>query len=220
VDAPATGDGNGRSRETRPILRNEPRQARSRERVRRVLDVADEILAADGAEGLSTTRVAEEAEMAVGTLYRYFPDKETIVEALAVRYWSELADLVAGVAEADEAGPFPNPLAVVLETLAAGFRARPGFLALWYGGLRSERVRDATRPVRALVGDAVERILVVHWPSADPARRSAVARMLVLTGDGLIREAFRLDPAGNVFVLSETERMLSAYAANELAPPL
>ncbi len=192
-------------------LRNEPQQERSRERVRRVLAVADELLASEGPAALSTTRVAEAAGTSVGSLYRYFPDKEAIVEALAVQYWGELEDLVAGVAEADEAEPFDDPMAAVLGTLAAGFRARPGFLALWFGGLRTEQVRDATRPVRVLVGRSVERILAVHWPQAEPGERATVTRMVVLAGDALLREAFRLDPDGDATVLTESEQMLGAY---------
>ena len=82
-------------------LRNAPRQARSRERLRRVLDAADEVLAAEGPEAFTTTRLAEVAGVSIGSVYRFFPDKEAIVEALAVRYWSDFEDLVAGVAEAD-----------------------------------------------------------------------------------------------------------------------
>jgi AcrR family transcriptional regulator len=197
-------------------LRNEPQQARSRERVRRVLDVADALLESEGAAALSTTRVAAEAGISVGSLYRYFPDKEAIVEALAIQYWAELEDLVAGAAEADEADPFDEPAAAVLDALAAGFRARPGFLALWFGGLRTERVRNATRPVRVLVGRSVGRILSVHWPGSEPALRERVARMVVLAGDGLLREAFRLDPEGDPVVLAESGQMLSAYMEQRL----
>ena len=77
-------------------LRNAPIQARSRERLRRVLDAADQVLAADGARAFTTTRVAAQAGVPIGSVYRFFPDKQAIVEALAVRYWSEFEDLVAG----------------------------------------------------------------------------------------------------------------------------
>ena len=123
-----------------------PTQARSRQRLRRVLDAADELLAAEGAGAFTTKAVARFAGIPVGSVYHYFPDKDAIAEALAVRYWSDFEDLVAGVAEADELRPFDDPGAAVLDVLAAGFRARPGFLALWYGGLRTEHLRDATRP--------------------------------------------------------------------------
>ena len=56
-------------------LRNPPTQARSRERLRRVLDAADEVLTNEGAEAFSTTRVAEVAEIPVGSVYRFFDDK-------------------------------------------------------------------------------------------------------------------------------------------------
>jgi AcrR family transcriptional regulator len=197
-------------------LRNAPIQARSRERLRRVLDAADEALAAEGANAFTTTLVAAQAGVPSGSIYRFFPDKEAIVEALAVRYWSDLEDLVAGVADADGVTPLDDPVAGVLDVLIAGFRARPGFLALWYGGLRSERVRDATRPTRTAIARSIERILANHWPDAARRNRARAAEMVVLTGDGLLREAFRRDRRGDRAVLAETKLMLRAYLAERL----
>ena len=197
-------------------LRNAPIQARSRERLRRVLDAADEALAAEGANAFTTTLVAAQAGVPIGSIYRFFPDKEAIVEALAVRYWSDLEDLVAGVADADGVTPLDDPVAGVLDVLIAGFRARPGFLALWYGGLRSERVRDATRPTRTAIARSIERILANHWPDAARRNRARAAEMVVLTGDGLLREAFRRDRRGDRAVLAETKLMLRAYLAERL----
>ena len=197
-------------------LRNAPIQARSRERLRRVLDAADEVLAADGAEAFTTTRIAGQAGVPIGSVYRFFPDKEAIVEALAVRYWSDFEDLVAGVAEADASEPVDDPVGAVLDVLAAGFRARPGFLALWYGGLRTERVRDATRPTREAIARSIERILARHWPGSTRRPRARVAEMVVLAGDGLLREAFRRNPRGDAAVLAESKLMLRAYIAERL----
>jgi AcrR family transcriptional regulator len=197
-------------------LRNAPLQARSRARLGRVLDAAEELLERDGADRFSTTAVARMAGVSVGSVYRFFPDKESIVEALAVRYWSDFADLVAGVAEADEQDPVADPAVTVLSVLAAGFRARPGFLALWYGGLRTERVRDRTRDARQEIGLSIERILSVHWPGASYELRQTCAEMVVLGGDGLLREAFRRDPQGDEALLAESAVMLSSYLARRL----
>jgi AcrR family transcriptional regulator len=194
-----------------------PTQARSRERLRRVLDVADEVLAREGADAFTTNRIAAAAGIPIGSVYRYFPSKEAIVEALAVRYWSDFEDLVAAAAEADEREPLADPGAVVIEALAAGFRARPGFLALWYGGLRTERVRDVTRSARGAIARSVERILAVHWPDAPAPARETAARMVVIAGDGLLREAFRLAPDGDPDLLEESKSMLNAYIAVRLA---
>ncbi|HXD68048.1 MAG TPA: TetR/AcrR family transcriptional regulator [Solirubrobacteraceae bacterium] len=201
-------------------LRNPPTQARSRERLRRVLDAADEVLARDGADAFTTTRIARAAGVPVGSVYRYFPDKEAIVEALATRYWSEFAELVASVAAHDEGSPMPDPAGGLLEALAAGFRGRPGFLALWYGGLRTERIRDATRPTREAIAASVERILAVHWPEAPARDRAAAARMVVVAGDGLLREAFRTSRRGDAQLLSESRLMLAAYVGARLGDAL
>ena len=192
-------------------------QARSRERLRRVLDAADEVLIRHGADSFTTNRIAEAAGIPVGSIYRYFPDKEAIVEALAVRYWSDFEDLVAAAAETDEREPLSDPGAVVLDALAAGFRGRPGFLALWYGGLRTEKVRDATRPTRSAIARSIERIISTHWPTSDPQLRVTAARMVVIAGDGLLREAFRVDPEGDPEVLGESKLLLNAYIESRLA---
>jgi AcrR family transcriptional regulator len=197
-------------------LRNVPLQARSRARLGRVLDAAEELLEREGSETFSTTAVARVAGVSVGTVYRFFPDKQAIVEALAVRYWSDFSDLVAGVAEADALEPVADPASAVLAVLAAGFRARPGFLALWYGGLRTERVRDRTRDARQAIAISIEQIFGVHWPAAPPGARRRCAEMVVLAGDGLLREAFRRDPQGDTGLLAESAVMLSAYIAHRL----
>jgi AcrR family transcriptional regulator len=201
---------------TSPTLRRPPIQRRSTERVERILEAAQRILEREGAEALSTVRVAEEAGVSIGSLYHWYPDKEAIAEALALRYWDELANLIEGVAVATERGGVEAPIDTALEALAAGFRARPGFLALWFGDLRTEGVRDATRPVRQRAAAAIERLLVVIAPGSDPALRATVASVLAVMGDGLLREAFRLDPDGQPELLAEGAIALSAYATARL----
>ena len=198
-------------------LRHRPARPRAHETVARILCAADGLLVTEGAAGLNTKRVAEAAGVAVGTVYNWFPDKEAIAKALALRAWGELSSLLADVAEAAEAGTVEDPLTEAVNALVAGFRARPGFLALWFGELRTERLRDATRPYRNTVSTSVERILAVAYPEASPARRATVARMAVLIGDGLLREAFRIDINGDETVLSEGRRAITAYVDATLA---
>lgn len=192
-------------------LRTVPIQARSRERVRQVLDAADRLLAAEGAEAFTTTRIAAAAGIPVGSVYRYFPDKQVIVEALAVRYWDGFAALVAAVADRDEQSPLPDPAGAVLDALAGCFRTQPGFRALWYGGLRTERVRDVTRPTRDAIAGSIERILAVHWPDVAADEIALVARMVVVAGDGMLREAFRAPADATAVMLAESRTMLDAY---------
>jgi AcrR family transcriptional regulator len=200
-------------------LRRLPRQRRARERVQRLLDAADRLLAEQGAEALGTKQVAAAAGVSIGSLYFWFPDKEAIAEALAHRYWSELGELVAGVAGAAHAEVEDDLVGVTLGALAAGFRARPGFLALWFGGLRSERIREAMRPYRGEVASAIEQLLLGRYPHLDPDQRRTTAQMVVLLGDAILGEAFRIDRQGDTTVLAEGTRALRAYILDRLKEP-
>jgi len=194
-------------------LRRAPSRGRARATIDRLLEAADQILAEEGWQFLATTRVAEVAEVSVGTVYHWFGDKESIVEALARQYWAELAAVVAEVAEGSQ---YVDPVGDVINSLADGFRDRPGFLALWFSRLRTEQVRDATRPNRLLVGASVVQMLTRAYPDAAAETRVTVAQMLVLLGDGLLREAFRLDHGGDKAVLSEGQFALNAYIVERL----
>lgn len=199
--------------------RRVPQQQRSREKLDRVMAAADALLARDGAGALSMARVAEEAGVAVGSVYAYLPDKEAIVEALALGFWTEVAGTVSALADEGDAVADPGPVDVVLDALVTAFRTHAGFRALWFGGLRTEHVRAVTRPLRDDVARSLERMLHVSWPTASAADRATAAATLVLIGDGLLREAFRRDPAGDPAVLAEGRIALGAYAAARLGPP-
>lgn len=225
--------------------RRVPRQRRSRRTRDRVLDAAETLLAESGSAAVTTTRIAERAGIAVGSVYAYFADRDAVAEAIALRHWQRFADLVVAAAEVEErgaagdsasaagaaasdaaAGDLPpgaerrdaavGPLATVIDALAAGFRGQPAFLALWYGDLRTARMRDLTRPIREQVAVSVQRVLRVHWPDPSAERLEVAARAIVVAGDGLLREAFRVDPQGDPALLRESRTMLEAYAAAAL----
>jgi AcrR family transcriptional regulator len=59
--------------------RKTPRQARARATVDAIVLAAAPILRSDGPEALNTNRIAEVAGVSIGSLYQYFPNKETRV---------------------------------------------------------------------------------------------------------------------------------------------
>jgi AcrR family transcriptional regulator len=195
-------------------LRRTPTQRRAHARVQRILDAADAVLAREGV--LGTRPVAEVAGVSIGSLYHWFPDKESIALALALRHWRELSELVEVVAERVEAAELGDPIGEAFTVLAAGFRARPGFLALWFGELRTAELREATRPSREHVAGSVRRILEVTHPASDPGTRATVARVVTLLGDGVLREAFRVDRDGDPLLLTEGAHALRAYVTERL----
>jgi AcrR family transcriptional regulator len=85
------------SRQERP-LRADARRNRAR-----ILDAAEAILAARG-PAVSTEEIAREAGVGIGTLFRHFPTKEALFEAVLVARLRRLADEAAALILSDEPG--------------------------------------------------------------------------------------------------------------------
>lgn len=66
----------------RATPRKPPRQERSRETVRAILEAAARVFEEHGVAGATTDRIAERAGVSIGSLYQYFPNKEALVAAL------------------------------------------------------------------------------------------------------------------------------------------
>jgi AcrR family transcriptional regulator len=76
-----------------PGARKAPAQERSRQLVRTILDATARLLEERGYAGLTTRHVAERAGVSVGSLYQYFPNKESMVHALFVEHLEQAAAL-------------------------------------------------------------------------------------------------------------------------------
>ena len=80
--------------------RKAPRQARSQATVDAILSATARVLSRDGYDHLSTNRVAELAGVSIGSLYQYFPNKESLVAALIDRHREKMMGILfARIAE-------------------------------------------------------------------------------------------------------------------------
>ena len=99
--------------------RRQPQRRTSEQIVEAILDAAAELIGETGnLVAVTTNHVAERAGVSIGSLYRYFPDKESIVAALdsrhrrasAARFMASLADF-----ERDFGGAVRNALRTFME---------------------------------------------------------------------------------------------------------
>ncbi|MEV0356043.1 helix-turn-helix domain-containing protein [Nocardia sp. NPDC050697] len=102
--------------------RRRPQQERSRDTRERILTAATQLFAEHGVGNVSTNRIAAHAGMSIGSLYRYFADKDAILETLRLRLVGELeeqftAAVLAGMALAP-AESFARSLHGIADTLA------------------------------------------------------------------------------------------------------
>lgn len=202
-------------------LRREPKQARSRARLASLLDAAEQLLEREGPDALSTTRIAAEAGVSVGSLYQYFPDKETIVDALARRYLADFEAVMVALVRSAPAGGWRDPTGELIDAFAGRYAAQPGYRALWLGRHLDEDLRAADRANKELLAEGIRELLVgAGLVGEDPALLGA-CRTGVIAADALLQEAFRLDPAGDPDLLEEAKRLLRCYltASAQRFPP-
>jgi AcrR family transcriptional regulator len=184
--------------------------------MQRVLDTAEELLATEGVEALTTTRIAAQADVSVGSLYQYFPDKGVIVDALASRYLDEFEGLMGELAERAAAEGWQGDELVdrLVDAYADRYRREPGYRALWFGRHLSEELREADRRNKIALAEGVRRILVDGGLVRDVAGVRVAARAAVLCADALLVEAFQEDANGEPALLGEAKRILRNHLAD------
>ena len=81
--------------------RKKPQQERSRRTYEGIVETASEMLVEVGYHNLSTNKIADRADVSVGSIYQYFPNKEAIVlaviEQFAERQYEILATGLEGI---------------------------------------------------------------------------------------------------------------------------
>jgi AcrR family transcriptional regulator len=79
--------------------RKTPIQARSAVTVDAISEAAIQVLLSHGAERFTTTRVAERAGVSVGTLYQYYPNKQSLLFAVLELHLNHVAATVQAACE-------------------------------------------------------------------------------------------------------------------------
>ncbi|MGH6657054.1 MAG: TetR/AcrR family transcriptional regulator [Actinocrinis sp.] len=195
-----------------PRMRRQPRQQRSRARVRMILEAADEILSAEGFEALTVRRIAQVAGVPVGSIYQFFPDKAAVVDALAGTYIGEFDAAIEELVARSDAQRWPDPVGTLIDAFAGLYRANPGYVALWSGRHLSPELARADEANNAAIADGVRRILVRQAGLADGAALARASQIAVVVADALLQYAFRQDRAsGDSSVLEELKVLLRLY---------
>ena len=98
---------------TKTVPRKAPKQQRSRETVDVILAATARVLVKEGFDHASTNRIAEAAGVSIGSLYQYFPSKESLVAALIERHIDHMSETLSE----EMARVFEQPLPVALRRM-------------------------------------------------------------------------------------------------------
>lgn len=75
-------------------MEDSPQQQRSRVRIRRALEAAEQLLSEGGPEACSIPEVAKAADVPRAAIYRYFPDRPALLAAMAAASMDQLGEVI------------------------------------------------------------------------------------------------------------------------------
>ena len=92
-----------------------PLQARATVTVQAISEATVQVLLSLGADRLTTTRVAERAGVSVGTLYQYYPNKQSLLFALFEDHLAKVSGAVEAACEHARHKPMSEMIRYVVE---------------------------------------------------------------------------------------------------------
>ncbi len=159
METTALGDSNivANDRSVELVEKNRPQQQRAIKTYEAIITAAGELLCELGLERISTNNIAERAGVTVPALYRYFPNKYAVLNALGSRLMGSLNAVFDEWRSRHLADGCPdNTLDDLYQLLASSYRITrdfPGGLEILYG-------MQAMAPLKSVRLDS-------HWAMAE-----------------------------------------------------
>ncbi|WP_250002247.1 TetR/AcrR family transcriptional regulator [Actinoplanes sp. M2I2] len=192
-------------------LRRVPVQGRSVARVQRMLDACAELVDEVGYEGLTTTLLAERAEVAIGSVYQFFPDKRAIVQALAMRNMDAYLQGLSDRFGRETFTHWWDGVDAAIDIFIQMHRTVAGFRTLHFGDVVDVHLLDVERDNNAVIAERLAELLVDQFQLIDRAQLRFSLEISVEAADALIKLAFRRDQRGDEAVLTEAKALIREY---------
>ena len=191
--------------------RPRPLQARGVRRVEAILDAAAALLGEVGYDALTLTAVAERSGSSFPSLYRFFANKDQVMDALADRIAVRVRGLAATVLDASLA-------TVPISTFVDNLVEQLATVAIEYPGLGEimGRIEARHQSVDVEVATRLEAIVAARAPQVPRNDRGTIVRMTM----GIVRSGVRLIAQASKkrrrAVITELKNALAAYLGARL----
>ncbi|GGR91807.1 MULTISPECIES: TetR/AcrR family transcriptional regulator [Streptomyces] len=180
---------------------------RNDERRAALVDAAIEVLARDGARGLTFRAVDTKAAVPVGTASNYFADRDDLLTQAGARVYERLRPDEATLTRLRTVGRDRETYAELMRELVGRVAAfRTGYLALLELRLEATRRPGLREVLTERVRADLDANVAYHEASGFPGDATAV-KLLVLTLNWLIVEQLTLP---DVFTEAERDQLVAA----------
>jgi len=197
-------------------LRNEPVQARSTARLTTLLDAAAAAIDELGYERLTTAMVAERAGASIGTVYRYFPDRIAVLQALAARNLERVLDRITSACADRTHKTWRDAVTASFDSYVAAFQVETGFASLRGGDVIDLRPATSRATANSYISGAMMSALAARFDTDSSAPTQFAFENAVEVMDALIARAFARAKNGDAAFLDRGRALVLAILAERL----
>lgn len=203
----------------KPLARKKPIQARSKQRVESILAVAENRLIELGYDDLKMSDIAKIANVPIGSVYQYFPNKTAIISSLLQvkmqETQAEVKDELSRLPSGENFIEYLNDtVSRLVDTLYKRYRYDESVRALWNAARSDHQLQDLVLEDNLANGELIYQslhLLVAHIP---PTRIRAIANMVCdIIGSALRMAASVDEPQGDI-MSEELKVMINTYCLN------
>jgi AcrR family transcriptional regulator len=186
-----------------------------------ILDTAADLLVVGGTEAINTNAIADRAQIAVGSIYQYFANKEAILAALSDRYMQQLTANTLMALQQDVTG-LDGALMVdrVIDPMIAFERCHPAFRYLQASvensGALAEAAQRMDQEILATIQDLLRRV----YPQLELTQSKEMARVMKALYKGisyLIHQEVEIQQTGGDVdvLLSSMKQLMANYLTTQ-----
>jgi AcrR family transcriptional regulator len=162
--------------------RSVPQQERSRARFQALLDVAEEVIAESGLDGLQMREVARRANLPIASVYHYFPSSTALIRTLLEKHLQTLSatleSRLAAMAPREGSELDLNQASLLIDDLAMIFFTTPSIPTMWLGMQGNPDLRALDVEDTFTNAEMVQSYFTAVFPYLSPSQAKSIALVL------------------------------------------
>lgn len=196
-----------------PPMRSLPQQQRSRRRYAAIVDAAAELFATNGFDATTMEAIAATSGSAIGSVYRFFPNKQAVFRAVAAGALELAQAVFVEIMEIAASGEsrWHEVLDQAVDAFAQMHRSEAAPRAVFANLQLYGEFAEADQQMSREFIRATTRVMEAWIPNVEPATREVIATMVIQTVSGILVLSKREAPAMTAAMLDHTKLMLRRY---------
>ncbi|MEP7203216.1 MAG: TetR/AcrR family transcriptional regulator [Ilumatobacteraceae bacterium] len=176
-----------------------------------MLDTAARLVDEVGPEAITTGMIAKAAGVSIGWLYDFFPNRESIFDAIVAASLDKVTPVAEAVHAARPDDDWREVLAAVVDALFVFYQVEPGFRVLWFSRFQSTAMIETNRELDLAGATGAYERLSRHGLDLGGISPDRAMHLVIGLIDKGLDLAFRIDPDGDRQVVDETITAVIAY---------